>query len=114
MVKFLQLTKSRLRRKILSYYFTDPAKHIYLRQLAVILREDPGNLSKELSRLKKEGIFNVEIKGNQKYFYLNEQYTFFQELKSIISKSIGVTEELKRSSNASRKLSTNSLNIAGR
>jgi predicted nucleotidyltransferase len=89
------LTKSRLRQKILAYYFTNPAKHLYVRQLASILEEDPGNISKELSRLNKEGVFIAEINGNQKHFYLNKQYPIYNELKSILFKTVGVEGQLK-------------------
>jgi len=95
MVNFLLLTKSRLRQKILSYYFTNPFKRLYLRQAASILEEDPGNLSKEFSRLEKEGIFIAETQGNQKHFYLNKQYPLYDELKSILFKTIGVEGRLK-------------------
>ena len=95
MVNFLQLTKSRLRQKILSYYFTNPTKSFYLRQLASILKEDPGNISKEFSKLGKEGVFIAEIKGNQKHFYLNKQYPLYNELKSILFKTVGVEGRLK-------------------
>lgn len=96
MVKFLQLTKSRLRQKILSYYFTNPAECLYLRQLASILKEDAGNLSKELSRLEREGVFTAQKKGNQKYFSLNQSYALFKELKSIVFKTVGIEGQLKR------------------
>lgn len=95
MINFLQLTKSRLRQKTLSYYFTNPTKRLYLRQAASILKEDPGNLSKEFSRLEKEGVFIAERLGNQKYFYLNERYPLYGELKSILFKTIGVEGQLK-------------------
>lgn len=95
MINFLQLTKSRLRQKVLSYYFTNPANQLYVRQLASILREDPGNLSKELSKLEKEGIFIAEVKGNQKHFYLNKRYPLYDELKSILFKTVGVEGRLK-------------------
>ena len=95
MVNFLQLTKSRLRQKMLVYYFTNPAKRLYLRQAASILKEDPGNLSKEFSRLEKEGVFIAENQGNQKYFYLNRQYSLYDELKSILFKTIGIEGRLK-------------------
>lgn len=96
MVKFLQFTKSRLRQKILAYYFTNPTEQLYLRQLASILKEDPGNLSKELSRLQHEGVFITQNKGNQKYFYLNKSYALYGELKSIIFKTIGIEGQLKK------------------
>lgn len=95
MVNFLQLTRSRLRQKILSYYFTNPTNQLYVRQLASILTEDPGNLSKELSRLEKEGIFIAETKGNQKHCYLNRRYPLYNELKSILFKTVGVEGRLK-------------------
>ena len=95
MVSFLHLTKSRLRQKILSYYFTNPTKRLYVRQAASILEEDPGNLSKEFSRLEKEGVFIAEMQGNQKHFYLNKQYPLHNELKSILFKTVGVEGRLK-------------------
>ncbi len=95
MINFLQLTKSRLRQKILSYYFTNPAKSLYVRQLASLLKEDPGNLSKEFSSLVNEGIFIAEAKGNQKHFYLNKRYPLYSELKSILFKTVGVEGRLK-------------------
>ena len=95
MVNFLQLTKSRLRQKILSYYFTNPTNQLYVRQLASILREDPGNLSKELCKLENEGVFIAETKGNQKHFYLNKRYPLYNELKSILFKTVGVEGRLK-------------------
>ena len=95
MVNFLQLTRSRLRQKILSYYFTNPTRRLYLRQAASILKEDPGNLSKEFFRLEKEGVFISEAQGNQKHFYLNRQYPLYNELKSILFKTAGVEGRLK-------------------
>jgi len=84
-----------LRQKIFSYYFTNPGRSLYVRQLASILKEDPGNLSKEFSRLEKEGVFIAEIKGNQKHFYLNKRYPLYNELKSILFKTVGVEGRLK-------------------
>ncbi len=95
MLNFLQLTRSKLRQKVLSYYFTNPAKHLYVRQLASILKEDPGNISKEFSKMEKEGVFIAEARGNQKHFYLNKRYPLYSELKSILFKTTGVEGRLK-------------------
>ena len=51
MINFLEITKSRLRNKILLHFFTNTDDEMYLREMALRLKEDPGNLSKELSRL---------------------------------------------------------------
>ena len=54
MVNFLEITRSRLRQKLLSYFFTNPNANLYLREIASVLKEDPGNLSKEFAKLEKE------------------------------------------------------------
>ena len=95
MIKFLEITKSRLRNKILLHFFTNVDDEMYLREMALRLKEDPGNLSKELSKLEQEGIFISQYRGKQKYFFLNKAYSLFNELKSIIFKTIGIQGSLQ-------------------
>ena len=45
-----------MRRKILSYFFSNTDYELYLRELVRLINEDPGNLSKELSRLEKSAV----------------------------------------------------------
>jgi DNA-binding Lrp family transcriptional regulator len=47
--------RSDARRRLLAYYFTNPAARHHLRDLAERLSTDPSNLSKELRRLEREG-----------------------------------------------------------
>lgn len=96
MVNYLELTKSKLRRKILVYFFTNPESYLYLREIANRIDEDPGNLSKELTILSREGIFNVENKGTLKFFQLNKDYPLYEELDRIIFKTSGVEGSLKK------------------
>lgn len=96
MVNLLEITKSRLRQKTLSYFFTNPDANLYLREMASILKEDAGNLSKELAKLEKKGIFNSSLRGNQKYFCLNREYPLYKELNSIIFKTTGVEGALRK------------------
>lgn len=96
MVNFLEITRSRLRQNLLSYFFTNPDAKLYLREVASTLKEDPGNLSKEFAKLEKEGVFTSTLRGNQKHFSLNKSYPLYKELKSIIFKTIGVEGSLKK------------------
>ena len=96
MLNHLELTRSRLRKKILSYFFTNPSAKLYLRETASILGEDAGNLSKELTKLEQAGVFISALRGNQKYFSLNKKYPLYKELRSIIFKTIGVEGSLNR------------------
>ncbi|MFA5142971.1 MAG: ArsR family transcriptional regulator [Candidatus Omnitrophota bacterium] len=96
MSDFLKLTKSDLRRRVLLYFFTNPDEDLYLREIADILKIDPGNLSRELERLRKEGIFNSRERGNQKYFALNKRHPLYGELRSVVFKTIGIEGWLKK------------------
>jgi predicted nucleotidyltransferase len=92
--------RSKARRKLLAYYFTNPAARHHLRELAGRLKVDPSNLSKELWRLEREGLFRAEVSGRQKYFQLNRGYPLFKEVRSIVAKTIGavplIAESLKK------------------
>jgi len=82
--------RSKTRQRLLAYFFTNPRARLHLRDIAEKLRLDPSNLSKELQRLERDGLFRSEINGRQKYFQLNREYFLFDEVKSIISKTFGV------------------------
>jgi predicted nucleotidyltransferase len=81
--------RSNVRRKLLAYYFANPGARLHLRDIAKRLDLDPSNLSKELARLEREGLFSAEVSGRQKYFRLNREYALFGELRSIVTKTIG-------------------------
>lgn len=80
------LSQSGLREKILVYFFTHANASHYLRETAELLQVDPANLSREFRNLEKEGVFQSEERGNQKYFSLNPQYALYGELKSMVEK----------------------------
>jgi predicted nucleotidyltransferase len=81
--------RSKARQRLLTYYFTNPSARLHLRELAARLAIDPSNLSKELARLEREGLFRSEINGRQKYFQLNRAYPLYAEVRGIVSKTIG-------------------------
>jgi len=92
--------RSKPRRRLLAYYFTNPSARHYLRELAEKLAVDPANLSRELRRLELEGLFLSELSGHQKYFRLNKAYPLYREVRSIVSKTIGavplISEALRK------------------
>jgi predicted nucleotidyltransferase len=92
--------RSKARQQLLAYYFTNPTARLHLRDLAKRLSIDPSNLSKELGRLEREGLFRSEVSGRQKYFQLNREYPLFDEVRKIVTKTIGaaplITQTLKR------------------
>jgi len=87
--------KSKLRKALFLYFFTNPEQRHYVRELAQILKVDATNLSRELKRLEEKGLFRSEVSGHQKYFSLNKSFPLYQELKSVVDKTIGVPALLK-------------------
>jgi predicted nucleotidyltransferase len=92
--------RSKARQRLLAYYFTNPTARHHLRDLAERLSIDPSNLSKELGRLERERLFRSEVSGRQKYFQLNRNYPLFEEVRSIVAKTIGaiplIAQSLKK------------------
>ena len=78
---------SRVRRKIIVVYAKYPEFHTHVRGLAKLIKEDPGNIQRELKNLEKAGFLMAEKQGNTKMYYTNKQYSFFKELQSMVIKS---------------------------
>ncbi len=83
------LTKAKLRKRLLVYFFAHPEANLYLREIAHLIQVDPANLSRELQFLEKEGIFQSHKRGLQKFFSLNYNYSLYNEITKIIEQSMG-------------------------
>lgn len=89
---------SRVRRKIVVVYAKYPDFKTHVRGLAKLIKEDPGNIQRELKRLEKVGFLNSEKQGNTKIYSTNKQFPIFKELQSIVIKSQQQAGRPKRSS----------------
>jgi len=87
---------SRVRTKLLTYFFSNESAKLYLREIASLLNVDPGNLSKELKELEEEKLFFVEERGRQKYYFLNRTHPLYEEIKGIVYKTEGIEGGLRR------------------
>lgn len=95
MADLYNIAKSGLRRKLMLYFFANPESSLYVREIAQILNADAGNLSKELTRLDKIGVFASQARGNQKHYRINKLYPLYKELRAIVFKTIGIEGGLK-------------------
>lgn len=78
---------SRVRRKIIVVYAKYPDFKTHVRGLAKLIREDAGNIQRELKRLEKIGFLISERHSNTKVYYTNKHFPIFKELQSIVLKS---------------------------
>ena len=78
---------SRVRRKIIVVYAKYPDFKTHVRGLAKLIKEDAGNIQRELARLEKVGFLRSEKQSNTKVYSTNKQFIIFKELQSIVLKS---------------------------
>ncbi len=90
------LITSRVRRKIVVVYAKYPDFRTHVRGLAKLIKEDPGNIQRELKRLEKLGFLKSEKVGNTKNYCTNKQFPIFKELQSIVIKSQQQATRAKR------------------
>lgn len=78
---------SRVRRKIVVVYAKYPDFKTHVRGLAKLIKEDAGNIQRELKRLEKVGFLHSEKQSNTKVYFTNKQFPIFKELQGIVMKS---------------------------
>jgi len=95
MLDLPNLLSSKVRQKIFRVYFSQTNRRYYLRELERLLHEPVGNIRRELLRWYKAGLFLREKVGNLTYYSLNKSFPLYEELKAIVSKTIGIEHILK-------------------
>lgn len=95
MLKTLYITKSKIRQDLLTLFFTNPSQKFYLRELQRILGYSVGSIRRELLKFQEDKLFNTQKIGNLLYYSLNTGHPLFEELKSIVSKTVGVEGSLR-------------------
>ena len=106
MLETLFITKSRIRQDLLSLFFTNPSKRYYLRELQRMLGYSAGSIRRELLRFQKDNLFATQKVGNLLYYRLNTNHPLFKELKSIVSKTVGVEGSLRKGISSIKKIKT--------
>lgn len=91
MLEFLKNGKG----EILNFFFKNPDGVYYFREIAKSLNKEPAYYQRHLDSLVEDGILEDERKGNLRFFKLNKCHPLYNELKSIISKTIGLQYRLQ-------------------
>jgi predicted nucleotidyltransferase len=94
MLKTLFSTNARAR--LITHFVTHPKQRFYLRQLERLLSESLTPLRRELVRLERFGLLTSKTEGKQKYYTVNEGFSIYSELKSIIYKIQGIGDILQK------------------
>ena len=86
------LIASKTRIKLLMRLFFNPKTRAYLRELAKEFDISTNAVREELNQLKKTDLLKSEKNGRQVYYRANTENALFPELKSMVSKVMGIDQ----------------------
>src|SRR4030042_6715763 len=81
---------------LLRLFYTNPGAEYYMHEIGRILGRKPGVFQRTLYNLELSGILASQYRANARYFRVNEGHPLFEEIKSIIFKTVGVMESLRQ------------------
>jgi len=84
------------RQGILAATLLEPGHWWYLSDLARHLRVHHATLQRELTRLTKAEILLTKREGNRVYYRANPDSPIFPELRSLLAKTAGLVDELRK------------------
>ena len=70
--------------RLMGLFFRNLESKFYLRELQRKLDMPVGSLQRHLARLEDEGVLGSEMVGPLKYFSLDREYPYFDELRSVV------------------------------
>jgi hypothetical protein len=82
-----QLFGSKTRTKLLRLFFMRKEAKFYVREITRLIDERINSVRRELENLKTFGLIKDELANNKRYYFLNEDFTLFKELKDLVIKS---------------------------
>ena len=86
---------SNVQRRVLALIFGHSERSFYVSEIVRSVDSGIGAVDRELSRLERSKLVLLERIGNQKHYRANKSSPIFEELKSIILKTSGLSELLK-------------------
>jgi predicted nucleotidyltransferase len=90
------LFASRVRVRLLTLFLLNPEARFYARALAQRIGAQYSAVWKELKRLEQAGVLLSESSPTSKSYYINPRLAILPELRSIILKTVGAGDILRR------------------
>lgn len=86
------IISSKTRIKLLMRFFFNPKTRSYLRELAKEFNVSTNAVREELNQLTKTDLLKSEKNGRQVFYMANQKHPLFPELKSMVSKVMGIDQ----------------------
>ena len=85
---------SKTKQRVLGVLFGSPGRSFYVSEILSRARGGTGTVLRELARLEKSGLVNARRVGNQRHYQANAESPLFDELRSIVDKTVGLAGPL--------------------
>ena len=89
---FTGLISSKTRIKLLIRFFFNPSTQSYLRELANEFNVSTNSVREELNQLTRTELLTSQKSGRQVFYKANQKHPLFPELKSMVSKVMGIDQ----------------------
>jgi predicted nucleotidyltransferase len=88
---------SKVQQRVLALIFGHPERSFYTSEIVRRVDSGTGAVGRELTRLQRSGLVSVERIGNQKHYWANRGSPVFEELRSLVLKTVALDEPLRKS-----------------
>jgi predicted nucleotidyltransferase len=83
-------------QRVLALLFGQPDRSFYASELISLAQAGSGAVQRELARMAQSELVTVTLAGNQKHYRANSASPIFDELCSIVRKTIGLADPLRK------------------
>lgn len=90
MALIADIITSKVRIKILELFYSNLGEMYHVRGIVREIKEEINAVRRELERLEIAGLLKKEPRGNRIYYWVREDYPFFGDLVSMVSKTTGL------------------------
>lgn len=87
---------SRVQLRVLGLFFAQPARAYQLTQVIKLVGSGRGAVQREVEKLTRSGLLTVNASEGRKLYQANRQSPIFDELHSLILKTVGLHEPLRK------------------
>ena len=86
------LVTSKTHLKLILKFFLNSTSSAYLKELAKEFGESSNSVRLELNRFEQAGLLESKVSGNKKLYSANVVHPLYNDIHSIISKTIGIDQ----------------------
>lgn len=99
MATLSDIITSKVRVKVLELFLSNLGEMYHVRGVVRELKEEINAVRRELERLEKVGLLRKEPRGNRIYYWVRQDYALFEDLLSMVAKSVGLGANILDSRN---------------